>query len=104
MYDMKLSLVQKDSHLFSSVSKDCCNTLIVDLSEKFGGANTRVLSLMKKIEKGRIALAALDNSPVANEARRAGLKVFTVGRSKSSLQIIPKLVSIVRREGIQVLD
>lgn len=101
---MKLSLLQDDNHLFSNINEGSCNTLIIDLSENFGGANTRVLSLMKRMDRNRIALAALENSPVANEARRAGLRVFTVGKNKSSLQIIPKLVSIIRRERFQVLD
>lgn len=101
---MKFSLVREDNHLFSNVSDDCCNTLIIDLSEKFGGANTRVISLMKKMDREHVALAALENSPVANEAMRAGLRVFTVGKNKTSFRIIPNLISIIRRERFQVLD
>jgi glycosyltransferase involved in cell wall biosynthesis len=107
MLGMKLSLVQKDNLLFSKNGEDgedCCNTLIIDLSHQFGGANTRVLSLMKKMNQDRVALAALENSPVAIEARRAGLRVFSVGQSKNSLQILPNLISIIRQEGFQVLD
>jgi glycosyltransferase involved in cell wall biosynthesis len=59
---------------------------------------------MKKMDRNRVALAALENSPVAIEARRAGLQVFSVGKSKSGLHVLPSLVSIIRGEGFQVLD
>ena len=59
---------------------------------------------MRKLPRDRVALAALENSPVAIEAERAGFRVFLVGKHKSSLWIVPKLVSIIRREGIRVLD
>ncbi|HXQ36592.1 MAG TPA: glycosyltransferase family 4 protein [Anaerolineales bacterium] len=101
---MRSSLLREDNHLFSNAPEDWCNTLIIDLSDKFGGANTRVISLMKKIDREHVALAALENSPVAIEATRAGLRVFTVARHKTSFRIIPSLISIIRRERIQVLD
>ena len=101
---MKFPLLRENNHLFSNVSEDCCNTLIIDLSEKFGGANTRVISLMKKMDQQHIALATLENSQIAIEARRAGLRVFTVGKNKTSLRIIPNLIAIIRRERFQVLD
>jgi len=84
--------------------EDLCQVLIVDLSKGFGGASTRVLNLMRKLPHRRVALAALEKSPVAIEAERIGLRVFLVGKNKSSWRILPNLVSIIRREGIRVLD
>ena len=104
MFGLKLSLLREGNHPFSNLGGDCCNTLIIDLSNQFGGANTRVLSLMKKMDQDRVALATLENSPVAVEARRAGLRVFTVGKNKNSLRILPNLISIIRQEGFHVLD
>lgn len=80
-------------------------TLIIDLSKGFGGATTRTLSLIRRLSRDQqISLAALENSPVAIEAHRAGFKVFLVGRNKASLMIVPRLISIIRREGIQIVD
>jgi len=70
----------------------------------FGGANTRVLNLMRKLPREHVALAALQNSPVAIEAERAGLRVFIVGKNKTSWTIIPRLVSVIRSEKIQLVD
>ena len=98
------SLMEVNSKLSLRPDQDCCNTLIIDLSKNFGGATTRVLNLMQQMDHDRIALAALENSPVAIEAERAGLRVFVVGRNKSSLQIITRLVSVIRQGGFQVLD
>lgn len=101
---MKSPPLKENNNLFLNVKEVCCNTLIIDLSNRFGGANTRVLSLMQKMDRNNIALAALENSPVAIEAERAGLRVFVVGKNKLSFQIIAELVKIIRRERIQVLD
>lgn len=80
-------------------------TLIIDLSKGFGGATTRTLSLIRRLSRDQqISLAALENSPVAIEAHRAGFQVFLVGRNKASLMIVPRLISIIRREGIQIVD
>ena len=98
------SLIKGDNQLSLRADEDCCNTLIIDLSKNFGGATTRVLNLMQKMDNDRIALAALENSPVAIEAQRAGLRVFVVGKNKSSLQIITRLMSVIRQGGFQVLD
>jgi glycosyltransferase involved in cell wall biosynthesis len=101
---MKSIPVQPENELMLEKHEDTCRILIIDLSKNFGGANTRVLNLMSKLPRNRIALAALENSPVAIEAKRAGLRVFIVGKNKSSWKIIPGLVSVIRSERIQVLD
>jgi glycosyltransferase involved in cell wall biosynthesis len=98
------SLRETNTNPFLQADKDYCNTLIIDLSKNFGGATTRVLNLMQQMDPDRIAVAALKNSPVAIEAERAGLRVFVVGENKSSLLIIQRLISVIRRGGFQVLD
>lgn len=89
-----------ETHLEESKVK----ALIVDLSHGFGGATSRVLTLMQNMPHDRIALAALHDSPVAREAERFGLLVFVVGRRKISPWILIRLISIIRRERFQVLD
>jgi len=49
-------------------------------------------------------VAVLQNSPVAIEAERAGLRYFVVGKNKTSWTIIPRLISVIRSERIQLLD
>jgi glycosyltransferase involved in cell wall biosynthesis len=98
------SIIEANNKLSLRADKNCCNTLIVDLSKNFGGATTRVLNLMQNMDHDRIALAALENSPVAIEAERAGLRVFVVGKNKGSLQILKSLISVIREGGFQVLD
>lgn len=78
--------------------------LIVDLSYSFGGATSRVLTLMQHMHHDRIALAALDNSPIAQAAQRSNLQVFIVGKRKIAPQILFKLIMLIRKEGFQVLD
>jgi len=101
---MNFSPAHKSIDTPSLDEETLCQTLIVDLSKNFGGASTRVLNLMRKLPRDRVALAALDNSPVAVEAERSGFRVFLVGKSKGSWMIVPRLVSIIRKEGIQLLD
>ncbi len=98
------SLIKRNDKLSLRTNEDCFNTLIIDLSKNFGGSTTRVLNLMQKMDHDRIALAALENSPAAIEAERAGLRVFVVGKNKGSLQILIRLISVIRQGGFQVLD
>jgi glycosyltransferase involved in cell wall biosynthesis len=79
-------------------------TLIIDLSERFGGASTRVISQMRAFPDGEIALAALEGSPVAEGANKAGCEVHIVGRRKTDPLIFRRLVQIIRSEGYQLLD
>lgn len=79
-------------------------TLIVDLSRGFGGASSRVLTLMQNFPPGQVSLAALEDSPIANEALRLGLPVEIVGKHKASPLVLFHLVSTIRRGGYKVLD
>lgn len=78
--------------------------LIIDLSRKFGGASSRVLSLMQNFPSGQATLAVLKNSPIAVEALRLGLTVVIVGDHKASPLILFNLISLIRKNKYQVLD
>ena len=54
--------------------------LIVDISANFGGANARVLELMKGFPKNKIGLATLNNSSIAVELEHNGY-IKTQGKS-----------------------
>ena len=88
----------------AKITNATVKTLIVDLSRKFGGASSRVLTLMQNFPPGQASLAVLENSPIAREAHRLGLPFVIVGKYKTSPLIFFRLVSAVRRNGYQVLD
>ena len=79
-------------------------TLIVDFSEQFGGASTRVISLLRGLPADSVALAALFESPVAQEARKTGRRVHILATRKSDPRILPRLIRLVREGGYQILD
>ncbi|GAB4494238.1 MAG: glycosyltransferase [Anaerolineales bacterium] len=78
--------------------------LLVDLSHQFGGSSTRVLGLLSALPKGKAGLAAIQGSPVFEQAKRIGLVVHPVGRGKTDWRILPNLVRLIREQGYQVLD
>lgn len=78
--------------------------LIVDLSRRYGGSVSRVLSLLARFPREQVALAGLEGSAVVREARRLDLSVRVVGSRKTDLRIVRRLVRLVREEGFQVMD
>jgi glycosyltransferase involved in cell wall biosynthesis len=78
--------------------------LIVDLSNLYGGASSRVLSLMARFPSGTAALAGLEHSAITREAKRLGFPVHILGSRKLDARILPRLVRLIRTEGYQVLD
>ncbi len=78
--------------------------LIVDLSARFGGAGTRVLTLLEALPEGSAALACLDGSPVARRAGDQGAEVFVVARRKWDPRIPGRLARLVREQGFALLD
>ena len=78
--------------------------LIVDLSRKFGGASSRVLTLIQNLPAGFAALAVLKDSPIAQEAQRLQLPIVVVGQHKASPLILVHLVSAIRKDGFRVID
>ena len=79
-------------------------TLIVDLSKNYGGATSRVVSLMTHFPKEQVALATLGTGAIMREAQRLNLPVHVVGRQKTDPRIITNLVRLIRKERFQVLD
>ena len=79
-------------------------TLIMDLSNFYGGASSRVLSMLTRFPSGTAALAGLENGAVTREAKRLGLPVHVLGSRKTDPRILPRLVRLIRKEGFQVLD
>ncbi|NOZ72339.1 MAG: glycosyltransferase family 4 protein [Chloroflexi bacterium] len=78
--------------------------LIVDLSQRYGGSTSRVLSLMANTTSGKIGLAGLEKSAVTRQAVKLGLPVHIVGRHKGDPRILPRLIHLIRREKYDVLD
>lgn len=94
-------------HTFHSESMLMPNfpkTLIIDLSNFYGGASSRVLSMLTRFPSGSAALAGLENSAVTLEAKRLGLPVHVLGSGKTDPRILPRLIRLIRKEGFQVLD
>jgi glycosyltransferase involved in cell wall biosynthesis len=79
-------------------------TLIIDLSNFYGGASSRVLSMVTRFPSGFAALAGLENSAVTLEAKRLGLPIHVLGSGKTDPRILPRLIRLIRKEGFQVLD
>lgn len=79
-------------------------TLIVDLSNLYGGSSSRVLSLLGRLPAGTAALAGLEGGAVTREALRLGLPVHILGSRKTDARILPRLVRLIRAEGYQALD
>lgn len=78
--------------------------LIVDLSENYGGASARVLTLMQNYPPERMFLAALEDSPVARYAMESSLPVLIVGRKKYDIRIFFNLVRSMRTYQFDLLD
>jgi glycosyltransferase involved in cell wall biosynthesis len=78
--------------------------LIVDLSQRFGGASSRVLGLLSKLPPELSALACLDQGAITHQARELGLQVHTIGRSKADPLITERLARLIREYDYQLLD
>ncbi|HPP62697.1 MAG TPA: glycosyltransferase family 4 protein [Anaerolineales bacterium] len=79
-------------------------TLIVDLSNLYGGSSSRVLSLLTRFPAGTAALAGLERGAVTREALRLGLPVHVLGSRKTDPRILSRLVRLIRSEAYQALD
>lgn len=80
------------------------SVLFVDLSHQFGGASSRVLGLLSAYPPGYAGLAAIQGSPVFEQAKQMGLAVHGVGHGKADWHILPNLVRLIRKHGYQVID
>ena len=78
--------------------------LVVDLSNHYGGASSRVLSLMDRAKPGTIALAGLESGAITKRAHQLGLQVHTLANHKADPRLLPRLVKLIRLEGYNLLD
>lgn len=78
--------------------------LILDLSNHYGGASSRVLGIMGRARSGMVGLAGLKSGAITSKAVRASLPVHILAHHKASPLILPRLISLIRREGYNVLD
>jgi len=78
--------------------------LVVDLSNNYGGASSRVLSLMARANPGTIALAGLASGAITKRARQLGLPVHALVSHKADPRLLSQLINLIRREGYNVLD
>jgi len=78
--------------------------LIVDISANFGGANARVLGIMKKFPPDRIGLATIEGSMIAPELETMGYPVHRLAGNKFDPRIFPRMARIIRKFGYQVVD
>lgn len=80
------------------------HVLIVDISANFGGANARVLELMKGFPKNKIGLATLNNSSIAAELEHNGYAVYRLASRKFDFRIPWRMVRIIRDNKYDILD
>lgn len=79
-------------------------TLIVDISSDFGGANARVLALMKGIPQDRIGLTTIYGSIIADELEKLGYSVHRLASSKFDPRIPFRMAQVIREFNYEVLD
>ncbi|MBK7448566.1 MAG: glycosyltransferase family 4 protein [Anaerolineales bacterium] len=78
--------------------------LIVDISDNFGGANARVLALMKSLPTDRIGLATIKKSRIASELEKLGYDVFRLAEHKFDPRIPIRMSRVIRDYGFEVVD
>ena len=78
--------------------------LVVDLSNHYGGASSRVLSLMARAKPGTIALAGLKSGAITKQAHQLGLAVHELANHKADPRLLPRLVKLIQKEGYNLLD
>lgn len=88
----------------SKETGNCSKVLIVDLSMGYGGSTSRVLTLLDRSNRSRIAVACLEGASLTKHARAMGLPLHVVGKTKWDPRILFRLIGLVRREGYQLLD
>lgn len=78
--------------------------LVVDLSIRYGGTTSRILSLLKQSPSGKVGIAVLDPSAVKNEAEKLNIPVYVVGSSRRDINIPRNLLRIIKDEQFEVVD
>ena len=88
------------SQTFTSFPK----VLVVDFSNYYGGASSRVLSLMARARPGTIALACLESGAITRQARQLGLTVHALANHKADPRLLFRLIRLIHEECYNVLD
>jgi len=78
--------------------------LIVDLSDNFGGANARVLALMKNLPSDCVGLATIAGSQIAPELIDSGYKVHVVANNKFDPRIPFRIAKTLASYNYQLVD
>src|SRR5215213_608687 len=78
--------------------------LVVDLSNFYGGASSRVLSLMARAKPGTIALAGLESGAITRQAHQLGLSVYALANHKADPRLLFRLIQLIHKERYNVLD
>lgn len=87
-----------------SADEQIPHTLIVDLSDNFGGTNARVLALMKELPTHSVGLATIQGSLIAAELEKAGYLVHRLARNKFDPRIPFRMAQVIRSCKYQVVD
>lgn len=78
--------------------------LVVDFSNYYGGASSRVLSLMARAKPGTIALAGLESGAITKQARQLALPVRALANHKADPRLLFRLIRLIHEESYNVLD
>ncbi len=79
--------------------------LLIDLAQRFGGAEVRVLDTATLLHgQYPYAVATLTGSPLHRRLEAAGLASLPLPFARSSPRIVPFLVQAIRRHGYQIVD
>jgi glycosyltransferase involved in cell wall biosynthesis len=78
--------------------------LVADFSNYYGGASSRVLSLMARAQPGMIALAGLEAGAITQRARQLALPVHALGKHKADPRLLFRMIKLIRQECYNVLD
>lgn len=78
--------------------------LVIDLSIRYGGSTSRILTLMRKATPGTVALAAVRSSAVSQEAQKFNIPLHIVGEHRLDIHIPKNIRNLILQEGYQVLD
>lgn len=78
--------------------------LVIDLSIKYGGSTSRILSLMSKATPGLVGLAAIRASAISKEAKKLNIPLHIVGEHRLDSQIPNNIRKLILQEKYQVVD
>jgi glycosyltransferase involved in cell wall biosynthesis len=79
-------------------------SLIVDLAQKYGGAEVRVLQLAQAFKTNDCQVACLSQSPLAEKLCDGGLKPLEMKVNKSTPQAAWSLREIIENGGFDIID